>query len=360
MPPEFRALVDSGHLGDLLPAVEIAYPRSAAPTANDAMDELFERFPDHEPELLVETDDEWRFRLGWTSDPLSFVDPGVAKAAASLYGLSLSEIGGYREVHRWSGRDVVFSMVHAWALLAAALAVSRRGGRPLQWIVHVDDHTDMGELALQPAEFDGAFTDPVFGTGLALADPDSVVSAVRRGVISKGNFLTAYLLGYPGARVTHVGAGLADGSFELVREDVPGMLGGHPLSRTALRRAACPDGAGRFQRRGTLPTNAATPGEGVWLDIDLDYFWNRYDGDSNRLGRQLEPGEQDEVMRRVDRFLSELSQAPWIADIEVVSIAVSPGFFPTDHWAAVIPALRTGMREILDARPLASNPAPVR
>jgi hypothetical protein len=360
MPPEFRAMVDAGHLGDLLPAVEIAYPRSAAPTANAAMDELFERFPDHEPELLVETDDEWRFRLGWTSDPLTFVDPGVAKAAASLYGLALPEIGGYREVHRWAGRDVVFSMVHAWAMLAAALAVSRRGGRPLRWVVHVDDHTDMGELALQPTGTEGVLTDVVFGRGLVLADPDSVVSAVRRGVISKGNFLTAYLLGHSGARVTHVGLGLEDGTFELVHAEEPGTLGGRSLPRGRLLRERSAIGAGRFRRSGELPVEVPAPGEGVWLDIDLDYFWNRYDGDSDKLGRQAEPGERDEVMRRVERFLAELSRAPWITAIEAVSIAVSPGFFPADHWATVIPALRDGVREILEAHPLVTSVAGVR
>lgn len=318
MPPEFRAVVDAGHLGDLLPAVQIVYPRSAAPDANAAMDELFELFPDHEPVLLAETGDEWRFRLGWTAEPQTFVDPGVAVTASALYGLSLPEIGGYREVHRWGGRDVVFSMVHAWALLAASLAVSRRQGRPLRWIVHVDDHTDMGELALQAARSKGTFEDAIFGVDLALADPDSVVAAVRRGIISKGNFLTAYLLGYPGTRVTHVGEEVVEAAFELVHEESSGTLGGRPLPRTRLRREPAEGGDGVFRQSRMLPDAVPPAGEGVWLDIDLDYFWNRYDGDSDRLGERPVPGEREEVMQRLDRFLAELSRAPWLSEIEAV------------------------------------------
>jgi hypothetical protein len=91
-------------------------------------------------------------------------------------------------------------------------------------------------------------------------------------------------------------------------------------------------------------------------NIDLDYFWNRYDADSDKLGMRAAPGEHEEVMERVERFLAELSRAPWIPEIEAVSIAVSPGFFPTDHWSTVIPALRGGIRSLLEAHPVGARP----
>ena len=347
MPPDFRAMIEPEHLGDQHPAVQVVFPKSAARDRDAAMDELFAAFPDHEPLPVSESDGEWRFRLTWTSEPRTFVDPGVERAAESLYGLSRPEIGGYREVHRWGGRDVVFSMVHAWALLAGSMAVTRRGGDPLGWVVHVDDHKDLGGPIVESLS-GGMLRDGVFGADLVLADPDSVVAAIRRGVISKGNFLTAYLLGYPGARVVHVGEGLQEQSFELVRELGTTVLGGRPFpcSGFRLQRVSGHDGA--FRQTRTIPEVIQAEGAGVWLDIDLDYFWNRYDGDSDNIDRVALPDEHEQVMHRVERMLGELSSAQWLTDIEAVSIAVSPGFFPTDHWASVIPAVRDGIRHILE------------
>jgi hypothetical protein len=347
MPADFRGLIEPGHLRDQHPAVQVVYPKSAARDQDAAIDELINAFPDHEPVPVLETDDAWHFRLAWTSDPL-FVDPGVSQAAERLYGLSWPGIGGYREVHRWGGRDVVFSMVHAWALLAGSMAVNRRGGRPLGHIVHVDDHTDLGPSMLQPLPEAGMLRDEVFDSEIILADPDSVVAAIRRGAVNKGNFLTAHLLGYP-ASVVYVGERLHEGEFHVVGETEAATLGGRSFARARFRLDPAGPAEGTFRQTRVLPDVAAADGAGVWLDVDLDYFSNRYNGDSDNFSAVPEPGEHELVMRHVGRFLEELSSVNWLAEIEAVSIAISPGFFPADHWADVIPAVRDGIRRILES-----------
>jgi hypothetical protein len=351
MTPDFRVVVEAGDpdQGEASPVVRIAFPRAAAPDANAAMDQLFAAFPDHQPILLSESDDQWVFELRWTSDPATFVDPGVTDAATSLYGLALAEIGGYCEVHRWGGRDVVISMVHAWALLAPAMAIKRRRGKPLSWVVHVDDHTDLMAPMVEPLAPPGLLRDHIFGVDINVGEPDSVVAAVRRGLVSKGNFLTAYLLAYPGCRAVHVGAKLGEKEFPLSPEKEVFELGGKEFTRTGFLLTHLVEPAtGAFRQTRSLPSELPMQdNDGVWLDIDLDYFCNRYDGDSDRRSKVAVPNEQNEVMRRVESFLAELSVVNWLPRIEAVSIAVSPGFFPSDHWAGVIPAVRDGIRRIL-------------
>lgn len=351
MPPEFHARAEAGGTGegDGPPLVVITFPRFAAVDANAAMDQLFDAFPDHEPSLLSESGDAWVFGLRWQSYPATFVDPGVCRAAAAVCGLGSDQLGAFHEVHRWGGRDVVISMVHAWALLAPALAIQRRGGDPLPWVVHVDDHTDLMAPMVEPASTPGLLHDRVFGVDLNVGEPGSVSAAIRRGVVSKGNFLTAYLLAYAGCRVVHVGAELGEEAFPLSPEEDVLPLGGQQIRCTKFRLARSQEPAtGAFrQTRSLPPTLPLQAGGGIWLDIDLDYFCNRYNGDSDRRLEVARANEHDEVMQRVERFLGELAEVPWLPRIEAVSIAVSPGFLPSDHWAGVIPAVRDGVRKIL-------------
>jgi hypothetical protein len=350
MLPEFVAVGETSESerGEVL--ARITFPRAAAPTANDAMDELFDAFPDHEPLLLGECDDEWRFGLRWKSYPPTFVDPSVHEAAAALFEMSSLELGAYHEVHRWGGRDVVISMVHAWALLAPAFAMQRRVREPLRWVVHVDDHTDLMAPMVRPSAKRGFLGDGVFGGEINLADPESVVAAVRRGIVNKGNFLSAYLLAHSECRTVHLGANLSEIEFPLVPDEEVFVLGGTDFSRTGFllvpREIST---SGRFRQTPMFPHQLPmSTNDGLWLDVDLDYFCNRYNGDSDRRSWVARPNEHAEVMKGVDGFLTDLSAAAWVSQIEAVSIAVSPGFFPSDHWGGVIPAIREGIQGILE------------
>lgn len=329
--------------------VGVVFPRSAAVDANGAMDRLFDVFPDHQPTLVRESEAEWRFELRWASDPAAFVDPGVASAAADLCGLQLPGIGGYHRVGTWGGRAVVFSLVHGWALLAPALAMQRDRRAAPAWVVHVDDHTDLGPLAALRGSREGTLRDPIFGVDIDLSDPASVTAAIERGIVSKGNFLTAYLLAHPGTQVIHVGAAVTERSFATDACDSPVDLGGPPVrgSSIPLVRDPAPD-APAFRKTRALPTELPVgTHEGVWLDIDLDYFCNRFDGDSDRRANLARPGEREDVMLSVREFLAALSTARWVSQVTAISVAVSPGFFPAEYWADVTAALDAGIKRAL-------------
>lgn len=353
MAPEFHGTIKPGDVeqGDIPSPISIVFPRADVSDVSVAMEQLFEAFPDHEPILSAEFDDYWVFRLVWVSNPHIFVDPGVSNTAAVLYGLSRSGIGSYRELHRWGKRDVVISMVHSWALLAPARVIARRGGNPLSWVVHFDDHTDLMAPLVEPLPQSGSLRDQIFEEDIDLGIPAAVVAAINRGIVSKGNFLTAYLLAYPGCRAVHVGHNLVEQDFRLSRQTEIVTLGGRRFERHGF--VLDPLSAHEpwtFRQTRSLPTDLPIgEQEGIWLDIDLDYFWNRYNGDSDRRCEIALPGEQDEVLRRVNDFLAKFNDVNWLARIEAVSIAVSPGFFPAEYWAMVIAAVCDGIRKRLES-----------
>ena len=85
----------------------------------------------------------------------------------------------------------------------------------------------------------------------------------------------------------------------------------------------------------------------MWLDVDLDAFCNRFDGDSDRRDRGVSPTEVATMHRRIASFFAELCAASWRDRIEAVSVAASPGFFPSEHWETVIPTVYDGLAEAL-------------
>jgi Acetyltransferase (GNAT) domain len=329
-------------------AISIVFPRAAADDSNAAMDYLLQVFPDHEPTLVRERAGDWVFRLNWTSSIQSYVDPAASARATALWGLELGEIGGYHERYDWGGREVVFSLVHSWALLPPAYVIERSGRAPL-WVVHIDDHTDLMPTLLEPLPGCRALHDHVFHKDVNLGDSKSVIAAVERGIVSKGNFLTAYLLGHRRCRIIHVGRNVVERECQLYEQMNRLVMGSAAVPQYRLvSDPPAPLQVATLQQRRTLPIDLPVEeGEGVWLDLDLDYFCNRYNGDSDRRGEVALPGEREEVMGRISVILAELRRALWLSKIEAVSIAVSPGFFPAEYWTEGMTVVRDGIQEIL-------------
>jgi hypothetical protein len=87
-------------------------------------------------------------------------------------------------------------------------------------------------------------------------------------------------------------------------------------------------------------------GEVALVHIDMDYFNNRYDGDSawpentSRLDPQL-----PQIIAKIDELVDAIASSR--AQIEDVTIAFSPGFFPAEYWDATNRRLRAALEKIL-------------
>ena len=73
--------------------------------------------------------------------------------------------------------------------------------------------------------------------------------------------------------------------------------------------------------------------DAVLLHVDMDYFNNRYDGDSDRAnGNYKYDPPLDDVISRIDSLFSVMEESGITQRICDCSISLSPGFFPAEFW----------------------------
>src|SRR5205823_4355086 len=87
---------------------------------------------------------------------------------------------------------------------------------------------------------------------------------------------------------------------------------------------------------------AELPDAPVLLHVDMDYFNNRYNGDSDWSERRSchDPGLA-EIVGRIDDLFDALSRYRVDSRIENVTVALSPGFFPAELWEESIARIQT-------------------
>ncbi|WP_245294234.1 hypothetical protein [Rhizobium etli] len=204
-------------------------------------------------------------------------------------------------------------------------------------ILHVDDHRDLGSPRLR-VEANG-WSDMISGNTVTLSDPVSVTNAIASGAIGMGSFMTPFLHHFPRCEVRHLCQPPKARSTKIFRIE-PGLVSDSLLNPSASRPSVT---LGALEPHTGPSTYLLTPNIEDWLagtrnrrfllHIDLDYFNNRYDGDSDWLRREspLDP-PRDVIMARIDELVSALSPSDIAARIDDVVIAFSPGFFPAEFW----------------------------
>jgi hypothetical protein len=167
-------------------------------------------------------------------------------------------------------------------------------------------------------------------------------------VISKGSFLGTYVIAKAAARIIHVRRNSKPRVSWLLTKRAHRTIGSVdvPTDFVVFSDTVQPK-AWRWEEVGALPLELADC-ESVWLDVDLDAFCNRYDGDSDRSDAVATDSEKKTLQKGVEDFLHRLSLASWRDRIDAVSLAASPGFFPAEYWGRVIPELSNGIAGIID------------
>lgn len=279
----------------------------------------------------------WELTLDWPNDAARHVDPKLADGLAWWDG-NLERSGMALSMRR-TGR-ILSTLYDSWTLHSWSEWLARAGPQTSPIVVlHVDDHRDLASprLFVEPQ----GWRDPLTGRLVDLAQPGSVASAIRSGAIGMGSFLTPFLHAFPAAEVRQLcqppkAVDTRDFRVELIEQ--PDVLLDYEALRPAVELVPLPRETGPGCYR-------VTPDLGDWLEgigagpillhIDMDYFNNRYDGDSDwpDRKRKLDP-PLGLVLEKIDALVDALQFAGLAARLEDVVIAYSPGFFPGEYWGA--------------------------
>lgn len=280
--------------------------------------------------------DAWRLTLAWPSESERHVDPQLATGLQWWdAGLDLSTMAVQR---RREGR-VLTTLYDTWTLHSWSewLARSSHAAEDPLVVLHVDDHRDLGSPRVFVSE-DRGWTDAISGHSVSMRDPGSVRSAIESGAIGMGSFLTPWLHTLLQVDVRHLcqpPKARATQHFRVTRtaeDDSMLQPGAQRLAvalvpsegREALSYRITPDVVEWTRDLGSGP---------ILVHIDMDYFNNRYDGDSDWENRHpaFDPPQAD-IDAKIDELADVLSASKIASRIQDIVVAYSPGFFPAEYW----------------------------
>lgn len=337
------------HFTSMIPTTpELVIPRERLPAdATKRQAVLTDYFRDLVP-TVVDAGQELIIRLRWPEEEAFFVDPLLTQHLDWWRaGVRLEQL---RQEVYWS--DVgQLSLDDAWTLFSWSRWLTQRCGtrtHPEEVVIlHIDDHRDM--MCPHIIRSGQGWMDLFTGKPFSALDPPSVLSAICSGAVGIGSFFTPFLHELPRVHVRHLCQ-----SGRLTRDRHEWCLVTQTEGDTLLRpgelrpRIDVADAkAHRTQSPGNNDSHSYRhtssipycfsdlPECPVLLHIDMDYFNNRYNRDSdwNTHHSHHDP-PLEQVLDEIDRLFHALTSYGIVNRVENVSVALSPGFFPSEYWQA--------------------------
>jgi hypothetical protein len=297
------------------------------------------------------TENGWELTLQWPGGNERHVDPRL-RQGLDWWGDGV-ELSSMAIAQRRSGK-ILTSLYDTWTLHSWSEWVARRGWSAVEnvTILHVDDHRDLAPPRLFAEE--NVFRDALTGEAVELIKPGTVRDAILSGAIGMGSFLTPFLHVVSMAEVRHLcqpPKTTATTDYRIYPGIKPDNLLRPGAPRPAVELRLQPNTTGPGYYRITPDVNAwlDTMGNGpILLHIDMDYFNNRYDGDSDwpeHTGALNPPLET--VLAKIDEVTNALLDSDAGPRIEDAVISYSPGFFPAEFWSAADARLRPRLEQLL-------------
>lgn len=321
----------------------------ASPSGRHAV--LRDYFCDKDARAIRE-DAGWRLTLAWPDGIDRHVDPGLDKGLA-WWGGNITR--PTMATARRRGGNVLSALYDSWTLHSWSERVQELGidAQEEVLVLHVDDHRDLASPRL--FEENGQWVDPISGSSCSLDDPESIRAAIESGAIGMGSFLTPFLHAFPRTEVRHLcqlPKVRSTQDFAIERYEQADDLLDPGRKRPAVRLVASSRGTGPGSYR-------LTPNLDDWLEllperrtvlhIDMDFFNNRYDGDTDwqSRGDLLDP-PIERILRQIDGLTAALAGSTVGAQLIDIVVAYSPGFFPAEFWEAASDRLIPGLERIYE------------
>lgn len=323
----------------------VALEKKRYPSLEDAVSAINGVYRDKWPNLVSETAQERVFEI---SDPFgehAYRDPLVDEICRQLWGFGVDRVPEFRQI--WNGyanRPIsMISLQNTWALWLWSLwlQAGRGHARKPILLIHIDSHDDLEEPPLCVSD-SGDYASPVGKAAMSVFCPATIPEFVLRGFIGIGGFIVPLVHSVRIASLIHVYPSRSDPPSRVVtnlrRTRHEFEVLGSPAIRPGLEQAPRPDVETlEYVLSSDASILSSIAGdEDILLDIDMDYFCNRFDDKAEFTDRMSATNVLNEMQQMFERIRS----SGWSARIQAASFALSPGFFPSEYWPTVLPEIK--------------------
>lgn len=317
------------------------------PATGEARQQLLVQYFSGKQVETTDTDGEVQVHLTWPEDDAFYIDPFLGEGLAWWKGGTNAQ----HVPHEWVKRKrYQLSLNDNWTLYAWSQWLAQRlqaGGLPEEVIIlHVDDHRDcMPPLLFH--QHNHVYTDALTGQPVDLTSPSSIEAAIKSGAIAVGSFMPPFLHYFPRVQLRHL-----QPTHRLPTAHIAGAMQRNYVADDLLC-PACQRPALGFGLKGVgsglsyhptdqldafladIPANVP-----VLLHVDMDYFNNRFDGDSDWQHHAFthNPGA-DQVAQRIQQVFTAVINGFPTPQLEDITVALSPGFFPAELWRDSVEAI---------------------
>lgn len=301
------------------------------------------------------TGEGWSIELRRSQLADFYVDP-VLEQGLAWWGPG----GSVGDIHRLVRREREFqlSLDDSWTLYdwSLWLAERRRRGEAPEGvtILHVDDHTDF--MTPRVARDGTSWSDLITGHPCDLLAPETVQASILSGAVGIGSFMAPLLHHVPRCEFRHLSQSVNRRTPDPVRCIALPIEEDTLLRPGALRPGVSLEPWDADQRGGAFHRYVVTHRPDEWVEalpewpillhIDMDYFNNRFDRDSDwHLSADLRHDPCLASMSgTLDALFLALNRAGVTRRIESAAVALSPGFFPAEFWQPLTERLAAWLR----------------
>jgi len=334
----------------------IVVPHQFLPDDKQARAERLRSYFPNQIVSSVLTDEGWSITLNWPTTADYYIDPSLREGLHWWsQNLGVGDIPfAVRQEPKWQLSLNDSWTLFSWSRWLAACAAKNALPREVV-LLHVDDHDDLMSPRLCSTQ--GGWSDAITHQPVDLLMPETVSTAITSGAIGIGSFIVPLLYQIPTVHIRHLCAteysSSRRGVYRLQRvttaDDLlaPDRL--RPTVRLELTPEAFKGNADNLSNNLSTYSVSAKPEEWVQslpnapilLHLDLDYFNNRFNGDSDwEFHRCRHDQASHEILSAIDSVFDTLSVQGVVERIVDVTAALSPGFFPAEFWPLATERIR--------------------
>lgn len=323
----------------------IVIPRQYLPDDEQARYERLRSYFTEHMASSASVDEGWLITLNGPNSADYYVDPRLMEGL-SWWSQDLS-VEGIPAAVRTENR-LQLSLNDSWTLFSWSrwlAQCSSEGSLPSEIVLlHVDDHDDLMSPRLWLDR--DVWIDAISHQPVDLLKPETISAAIGSGAIGIGSFIVPLLHRIPKVHMRHLcatGYSLSRrGKYLLQRETVADDLLNPDMMRPAKRLEAIQESSDWNLDNTSTYSVSANPEEWLYelpdvptlLHIDLDYFNNRFNGDSDwELHSSRHDPTSHEITSAIDSVFNTLAARGIFDKIVDITVALSPGFFPAEFWS---------------------------